>query len=307
MRPSVFQVGGTIYWVLQTRNPDTMVLKDADSTPTVAVRKNGASVGDSVTVTKRSATTGIYDCSYNPAGEAEGDSFTIEESATVTGTTTSSATYTQTWNARVIAVERGTDGANVTTPPTAAAVADEVQTRTIARVTLVDTCSVNSDMRGTNDAMLAASYVSPPSAATISTQVAADLLAAHGSGSWTTATGFSTPANVTDSRDAVLAKLPAALEGGRIAAALDSDAFESINAQVVDALSVDTYAELSSPPAATSSLKDKITWMFMMLRNKVTQTSTQRKLHADDNVTVVGTESVTDDGTTYTKEKVSGS
>lgn len=102
MRPAVFQVGGTLYWVIQTRNPDTMVLKDADSTPTVAVRKNGASVGDSVTITKRSATTGIYDCSYNPAAEVEGDSFTFEESAAVTGTTTSSATYTQTWSARAL-------------------------------------------------------------------------------------------------------------------------------------------------------------------------------------------------------------
>jgi len=126
MRPAVFQVGGTLYWVIQTRNPDTMLLKDADSTPTVAVRKNGSSVGDSVTITKRTATTGIYDCSYNPAGEVEGDSFTVEESATVTGTTTSSATYTQAWNARVIAVERGTDSANTTTPPTAGAVADAV-------------------------------------------------------------------------------------------------------------------------------------------------------------------------------------
>lgn len=69
-------------------------MKDADSLPTVAVRKNGAAVGDSVTVTKRSASTGIYDCSYNPAGEVEGDSFTLEESATVTGTTTPADTYT---------------------------------------------------------------------------------------------------------------------------------------------------------------------------------------------------------------------
>jgi hypothetical protein len=102
MRPTVFQVGGVLYWVIQTRNPDTMVLKDADSTPSVAVRKNGASVADSVTITKRAATTGIYDCSYNPASEVEGDSFTLEETATVTGTTTSSATYTQSWNVRAI-------------------------------------------------------------------------------------------------------------------------------------------------------------------------------------------------------------
>ena len=102
MRPAVFQVGGTLYWVIQTRNPDTMVLKDADSTPSVAVRKNGASVADSVTVTKRSATTGIYDCSYNPASEVEGDAFTLEESATVTGTTTAQATYNFNWSVRTV-------------------------------------------------------------------------------------------------------------------------------------------------------------------------------------------------------------
>ena len=128
MRPAVFQVGGTLYWVILTRDPDTMVLKDADSTPTVAVRKNGVSVGDSVTVTKRDATTGIYDCSYNPAAEVEGDAFTLEESATVTGTTTSSATYTQTWNARVVAVERGTDSAALA----ATALSTAVWTATIA-------------------------------------------------------------------------------------------------------------------------------------------------------------------------------
>jgi hypothetical protein len=120
MRPTTFHVGGVVYWVLHTRNPDTMVLKDADSDPTVAVRKNGASVGDSVTVTKRSATTGIYDCSYNPASEVEGDSFTLEETATVTGTTTASATYKSSFTVRVLAIERGTDsgalasGVNVT-------------------------------------------------------------------------------------------------------------------------------------------------------------------------------------------------
>jgi len=93
MRPTRLYVGGTLYWTIQTRNPDTLVLKDADSTPTVSVRKNGTAVGDSVTVTKRTATTGLYDCSYNPAGEAANDSFQFEELATVTGTTTASAIY----------------------------------------------------------------------------------------------------------------------------------------------------------------------------------------------------------------------
>lgn len=118
-RPTSLHVGGTVYWVLRTRDPDTQVLKDADSTPTLAVRKNGASTGDSPTITKRSATTGIYDCSYNPASEVEGDKFTLEESAIVTGTTTPSATYTSSWEFVVEAVERGTDGANTTAPDNA--------------------------------------------------------------------------------------------------------------------------------------------------------------------------------------------
>jgi len=102
MRPAILHVGGVLYWTIQTRNPDTQVLKDADSTPSVAVRKNGASVADSVTITKRTATTGLYDCSYNPAAEVEGDTYQFEESAAVTGTTTSSATYTNQFSVRAV-------------------------------------------------------------------------------------------------------------------------------------------------------------------------------------------------------------
>lgn len=76
---------------------------------------------------------------------------------------------------------------------------------------------------------------------------------------------------------------------------------DQVNAEVVDALSVDTYTELTSPPAATSSLKDKITWLFMYARNKITQSSTQRKLYRDDGTTVAGTSATSDDGTTFTK------
>ena len=95
-RPSTLKKDNTLYWVLRTYNTSG-VLVDADSTPTVAVRKNGASVADAVTVTKRAATTGIYDCSYNPAGEVEGDQYTLEESATV-----SAQSYENSWETNVI-------------------------------------------------------------------------------------------------------------------------------------------------------------------------------------------------------------
>jgi hypothetical protein len=74
-----------------------------------------------------------------------------------------------------------------------------------------------------------------------------------------------------------------------------------VNAEVLDVLSVDTFAELSAPPAATSSLKDKITWLFMYARNKVTQTALARTLYRDDTTTVAGTSATSDNGTTFTK------
>lgn len=86
---------------------DAGVLVDADSTPTVAVRKNGVANADVVVVTKRATTTGIYDAYYNPAGEAEGDCFTLEETATI-----SAQAYKNAWNMEVLAVERGTDSAS---------------------------------------------------------------------------------------------------------------------------------------------------------------------------------------------------
>jgi len=82
-------------------------------------------------------------------------------------------------------------GANTTTPPTVSAVADEVQTRTIARVTLVDTTTTNTDMRGTNNAMLAASYTAPDNASITSILADTNELQTN-QGNWLTATGFST-------------------------------------------------------------------------------------------------------------------
>ena len=78
-----------------------------------------------------------------------------------------------------------------------------------------------------------------------------------------------------------------------------------VNAEVLDVLSTDTFPELAAPPAATSSLKDKLTWLFMWARNKATESATQRKLFADDTTTVVSTESVGDSAGVFTKGEAS--
>lgn len=80
-----------------------------------------------------------------------------------------------------------------------------------------------------------------------------------------------------------------------------SDATNQINAEVVDTLATDTYAELGSVPAATSSLKDKINWLFALARNKLTQTTTTQTLRDDGDSGNIGTAAVSDDGTTATR------
>ena len=178
-RPATLKVGNTSYWTIMTYT-SAGVLVDADSTPTVVVYKNGTLTADVVTVTKRSATTGIYDAYYNPASEAEGDCFTIQETATI-----SSQAYVQSWNFEVLAAERGTDNAstfdaasdavaNVTTVASITnAVTTDAASRTASQADVsalatsasiaalndfdpanddVAVCLSNADMRGTDGA-----------------------------------------------------------------------------------------------------------------------------------------------------------
>jgi hypothetical protein len=86
--------------------------------------------------------------------------------------------------------------------------------------------------------------------------------------------------------------------------ALENLSAAEVNAEMLDVLNVDVFGELVAPPAASSSLRDKLTWVFMCHRNLRTETATQRKLFADNGSTLVGTEAVSDDGTTFTKGEV---
>lgn len=84
-------------------------------------------------------------------------------------------------------------------------------------------------------------------------------------------------------------------------AELGTQAKADVNAEVVDALITDTYAEPAAVPAATSSIKDKINWLFALARNKMTQTATTQALRNDADGANIGTSTQADDGTTYTR------
>lgn len=74
-----------------------------------------------------------------------------------------------------------------------------------------------------------------------------------------------------------------------------------VNAEVVDALNVDTYAEPSAVPAATATLTAKIGWLMALARNKITQTATTQTLRNSGDTANIAQSTDSDDGATYTR------
>lgn len=74
-----------------------------------------------------------------------------------------------------------------------------------------------------------------------------------------------------------------------------------VNAEVVDVLETDTHSELTAPPAVGAPFGDMIQWLYQFSRNKHTSTSTEAKTYRDNGTSVVGTSTLSDDGTTFTR------
>lgn len=130
---------------------------------------------------------------------------------------------------------------------------------------------------------------------------------------------------VADIRTRVLLALPAAAADGagglpisdaggldidtllaRLDAAVTTRATPAqVNAEVVDGLNVDTYAEPGQAAwAATLSLAAKIGFLAKLARNKVTQDTTTLKIYNDDAATVDQKATVSDSGTVYTRGEI---
>lgn len=76
---------------------------------------------------------------------------------------------------------------------------------------------------------------------------------------------------------------------------------DQINAEILDVLTVDTFAEPSSVPAATSTIKDKLSWLFTLSRNKGTQTNTTKTLRNDADSADIASATVSDVAGTFTR------
>jgi len=97
--------------------------------------------------------------------------------------------------------------------------------------------------------------------------------------------------NTTDSLQAIYDKINA----------LNNLSTSDVNAEVLDVLDTDTFSELASVPGASPTLSQAIRWLYLLARNKITQTSTAQSVKADDASTEVASATVGDDGTTATR------
>lgn len=122
-----------------------------------------------------------------------------------------SADYVQADNASIAAIKAKTDTL-VNTDLTGIALSSEISALndfdptldTVARVTLVDTTTTNTDMRGTDGA----NTIVPDNASITSILADTNELQLN-QGNFATATGFATPLNVTDSEANVIAEVDA--------------------------------------------------------------------------------------------------
>lgn len=85
-------------------------------------------------------------------------------------------------------------------------------------------------------------------------------------------------------------------------AALNNLSAAQVNAEMLDVLTTDTFGEPTGVPGATISLAERIRWLYMALRNKVTVTA-GKKTFFDDSDAAEWEKDLTDDGTTYTESE----
>lgn len=96
--------------------------------------------------------------------------------------------------------------------------------------------------------------------------------------------------------------------GGNVTGSVGSLAAQAkadVNAEVVDALATDTYAEPGQgAPAATTTLATKLGFLYKAWRNRHTQTSSEYALYADDTTTKDQEAAVSDDTITFDRGEV---
>lgn len=107
-------------------------------------------------------------------------------------------------------------------------------------------------------------------------------------------TGLATPTNITAGVITTVTNLTNAPTAGDLTATMKA----SVNAEILDVFTVDTFAQPGQEaPAATQTLKNILTYLYKFLRNRITQTSTTLSVYADNGTTVDQVATISDSGT----------
>lgn len=195
---------------------------------------------------------------------------------------------------------------------TALATPTNITAGTITTVTNLTNAPTNGDLTATmKSSVTTAATAATPTVADVTADVTTD--AASRTASKADVSGLATSAALSthDGKldtvggvvDAILVDtgttLPATL------AALNDISASDVNAQVLDVLNVDTFAEPGQgAPGATVSIVDKLGFLYKAWRNKSDQNSSTYQLYNDDASTVDHKATVSDDGTTFTRGEV---
>lgn len=276
-------------------------------TGAVTVGTNNDKTGYSLT-----ATTGLGNQTANITGNLSGSV------GSVTGLTASDVGAIKTKTDFLPSATAGAAGgvfiagANAATSITTALTANIVGniTGTIDTVTTLTNAPTGMALEATLTAMKGATF----SGATDSLEAIRD----RGDAAWTTATGFATPTNITAATGVVLAGVThtgaviptvsavTGLTTSNLDATVSSRATPAqVNAEVLDVFTIDTFAEpAQGAPAATTTLANKIAYLFKFLRNKKEQTATTLSIYDDAGTTVDHKATISDNGTTYTHGEI---
>lgn len=96
--------------------------------------------------------------------------------------------------------------------------------------------------------------------------------------------------------------------GGNVTGSVGSLATQAkaeVNAEVLDVLNVDTFAQPGQgTPGATTTIRLMLAYVYKAWRNRTDQNATTYELYNDDATTVDQKATVSDDGTTFTKGEV---
>ena len=182
---------------------------------------------------------------------------------------------------------RGTDGVSLVIPDVAGVVPGRLNTMS-ASISAIPTTA----MRGTDGVSLVipdAAGVVPARLDTISatlTVIEADTNELQSDDIPTRLNTLSSSVTVIDINvDAIQIDTSSTIPG--LINALNDVSTAQVNAEVLDVMNIDTYAEPGTgAPGSTVSIFNKINWMYKSFRNKKRQTATVTELYNDDGTTI---------------------